>query len=275
MNFKITDTILDTIEKRYNNGETLTNICNDYGYCRKHMSNLLKKRGFKFRTRKYSLNENYFENIDSPEKAYWLGFICGDGCVDQSFEFVRIKLSSVDTEHLVKLRLALRSNYSIKTKIHKTNYGNKEMSSLTICSKKLCKDLNKLGCTPNKSNTLLFPDIDDKLNLHFIRGLIDADGYISYDKSKENIKRPSVGLVGNYDVIHKVKDILKAEGISNIKIRQDKRKENVWELRIRKQSEVAKAYRKLYLGSKIYLDRKKYKLFNLLKEASTTIITPS
>ena len=73
----------------------------------------------------------------------------------------------------------------------------------------------------------------------------------------------------------KVKDILKAEGISNIKIRQDKRKENVWELRIRKQSEVAKAYRKLYLGSEIYLDRKKYKLFNLLKEASTTTVTPS
>ena len=30
---------------------------------------------------KYTYNHDYFENIDSPQKAYWLGFIYADGGV--------------------------------------------------------------------------------------------------------------------------------------------------------------------------------------------------
>lgn len=32
--------------------------------------------------RKYNYNENYFEKINSPEKAYCLGFWYADGCVE-------------------------------------------------------------------------------------------------------------------------------------------------------------------------------------------------
>lgn len=31
-------------------------------------------------SRKYNLNQNYFDNIDCEEKAYFLGFIFADGC---------------------------------------------------------------------------------------------------------------------------------------------------------------------------------------------------
>jgi hypothetical protein len=30
---------------------------------------------------KYSINENYFSVIDTPSKAYWLGFLFADGSV--------------------------------------------------------------------------------------------------------------------------------------------------------------------------------------------------
>ena len=30
---------------------------------------------------KHNLNKEYFKNIDTEEKAYWLGFIAADGCV--------------------------------------------------------------------------------------------------------------------------------------------------------------------------------------------------
>lgn len=30
---------------------------------------------------KLSLDVDYFKIIDSPKKAYWLGFICADGCI--------------------------------------------------------------------------------------------------------------------------------------------------------------------------------------------------
>ena len=29
----------------------------------------------------YKINDRYFEIIDNPNKAYWLGFIAADGCV--------------------------------------------------------------------------------------------------------------------------------------------------------------------------------------------------
>jgi len=38
----------------------------------------MKKRQY-FKGRSYNIN--YFENIDSEDKAYWLGFIQADGCL--------------------------------------------------------------------------------------------------------------------------------------------------------------------------------------------------
>lgn len=37
--------------------------------------------------RKHFFNERYFENIDTEEKAYWLGFISADGCISKPSEF--------------------------------------------------------------------------------------------------------------------------------------------------------------------------------------------
>lgn len=42
------------------------------------MKTLNLKRG---KVRKYSVNEIFFEVINTEEKAYWLGFIFADGCV--------------------------------------------------------------------------------------------------------------------------------------------------------------------------------------------------
>jgi len=30
-----------------------------------------------------SIDENYFGSIDTEEKAYWLGFIAADGCINE------------------------------------------------------------------------------------------------------------------------------------------------------------------------------------------------
>ena len=38
------------------------------------------------------INSNYFSVIDKPEKAYWLGFLFTDGCVDKLRTTGRIRL---------------------------------------------------------------------------------------------------------------------------------------------------------------------------------------
>ena len=64
--------------------------------------------------RKYNFNENYFENIDSIEKAYWLGFIAADGYITRrkSGQAV-LGLTLHEIEPLEKLSLCMESNKPI------------------------------------------------------------------------------------------------------------------------------------------------------------------
>lgn len=46
--------------------------------------------------RKYSLDESFFAKIDNEEKAYWIGFLSGDGAITEN----KVRLSIKDTSHL-------------------------------------------------------------------------------------------------------------------------------------------------------------------------------
>lgn len=54
--------------------------------------------------RKYILNQNFFDDIDTEEKAYWLGFLYADGYNNEKRKEVKIRLAIKDEEHLLKLR---------------------------------------------------------------------------------------------------------------------------------------------------------------------------
>ena len=42
--------------------------------------------------RKHFFNENYFENIDTEEKYYWLGVVSADGCIVKSSKYNSYRL---------------------------------------------------------------------------------------------------------------------------------------------------------------------------------------
>ena len=78
------------------------------------------------------------------------------------------------------------------------------------CSNKLSYDLEILGCTPNKSLTLKFPDENifksKDLIRHFIRGYFDGDGCIWNGKRKVMNVKDSTRKSGNRDrIVHNVK----------------------------------------------------------------------
>ena len=56
-----------------------------YGYSRPALSKFLEEAGIKTTKgnhyRKYFHNVNFFEKIDTEEKAYWLGFMFADGYI--------------------------------------------------------------------------------------------------------------------------------------------------------------------------------------------------
>jgi intein/homing endonuclease len=130
------------------------------------------------------MDESVFEKIDSPEKAYWLGFISADGCIDLSVSAkLVISLKIDDVKHLEKFRTFLSANNPIK---QFPNYKSPR-AIIQVCRKKIVDDLARHGVGPRKSKTIEFPDIDPKFFPDFIRGYFDGDGCLtgSYLKGKK------------------------------------------------------------------------------------------
>lgn len=162
-----------------------------------------------FNSKKYNVDENYFEIINTPNKAYWLGFLYADGCVmvrernNKKSHILEISLNEDDITHLEKFKMCLKSNSPIKHKIIKEKY---KACRLNICNKKICEDLIKLGCTPRKSLTLTFPteeQVPKELIPHFIRGYLDGDGCVF-----NNGEEKKIGFVGTKNILENIQNIM-------------------------------------------------------------------
>lgn len=154
----------------------------------------LKRWGIKTRSlseshKVYSLNENYFEKIDSQEKSYWLGFIYADGYITGNK--LGISLAKCDKEHLEKFLRCIESDYELKEYKSKSIYGECKYCRVLLNSNKLVGDLKEKGVINNKSLKLTFPNneiIDASLYSHFIRGYFDGDGSLVLSKNSINFK---------------------------------------------------------------------------------------
>jgi len=145
--------------------------------------------------RNFELNESFFDDIDSEEKAYTLGLIYSDGCNDNANNRFIISLNEKDREILEVLNkfffadkpLLYRKKYVYK-------YGEKIITSnpqykLQVCSKRMSNRLIELGVMPNKSQLIRFPLwMNTYITRHFIRGYFDGDGCLScYKNDKKRI----------------------------------------------------------------------------------------
>ena len=137
-----------TIVSLYRNGTNTYSIASLFNVRDCTISRILKKCGTKIRDmsqqqRKYNLNENFFERIDTEQKAYWLGFIVADGCVLQlkkSTSSLQITLNIKDKKHLEKFKKDIKAESPIK----ETNYKWQE-ARIVLSSIRMCQDLSKYG----------------------------------------------------------------------------------------------------------------------------------
>jgi len=180
-------------------GLSLTQCAQKFNCSRDYYHKILKKCNIPRRTisetsRKYKVNVDFFEKIDSPEKAYWLGFLTADGCVVGKYH-VKLELSLNDNNHLVKFKNTLSSEHPIKYRIN--NRGRK-CCNIKITSKKMVKDLRKLGVIPRKALVVKpYLGITQDLKEHYFRGLVDGDGCISKRRTR---KHWFVGLSGTKEI---------------------------------------------------------------------------
>lgn len=129
---------------------------------------------------KYSLNRAFFQTIDTPGKAYILGFIATDGCIHRNGKSLSIALMESDIDHLQTIRDALGGTNEIHVKTSSSGYqAGHRLAVLNLSSVELVRDLATLGIFPNKTFNLRFPVIPSHLESHLIRGLFDGDGHIN------------------------------------------------------------------------------------------------
>lgn len=153
---------------------------------------------------------NYFDNIDSEEKAYWLGFIAADGCLKGN----KVRLVSKDEEVILKFKKSISSEHSITKSIttDKRNGKKNILFIIAITNYNFTKKLERY-INIDKSSSFLFPKIKKELHRYFIAGLFDGDGSFSV---KENKIRAS--LISTYDCLKAIQDILLKIGIKQTKI---------------------------------------------------------
>lgn len=151
------------------------------------------------KVRRNKLDEQYFDVINTEEKAYWLGFLFADGYNNESNNTIDITLSNIDEEHLETLKQSIGST----AKISKKKINEFECCRLCVHSENMSKSLSKLGCVQGKSNILEPPkDIPEKLIRHFIRGYFDGDGSVGFYKSKTyNSYTHSICIVGTKEFL--------------------------------------------------------------------------
>lgn len=132
-------------------------------------------------------NNRVFDSIDNEEKAYWLGFLYADGSVSATINSVELSLKGEDKEHLEKFRSFLNSKNSVKLGTSKCGDKLYSRCRFTARDKYFHDRLIELGCVPNKSLILKFPNTSiftsQDLIPHFIRGYVDGDGCLTYTKT--------------------------------------------------------------------------------------------
>jgi hypothetical protein len=134
-------------------------------------------RIWKRRTVHPNLRIDYFHQIDSKEKAYWLGFLCADGFLSKSFKqatHIRLELKRDDEDIIDKFCRSLGLN---KSKKEYRTHGPTKSVEIRVACKPMVLDLMRLGLIFRKSKIIEFPKLlNREMELAFLLGYFDGDG---------------------------------------------------------------------------------------------------
>ena len=216
---------------------------------------------------RYYIDYNFFDEWNN-DMAYFLGFILADGHLyynKNSYEnYLIIDISERDIDILEKLKslthfegIIQHPHKSYEYEIKGKKIIVKPNVRIQINNTKIVEDIIRHGIQPGcKTYTAVYPKVPKKYQKDFTRGLIDGDGYLSFNPSLPEF---SLGLLGTRDV---VAGALKTYNVDTSHINVVHSDKNVWQviLRNKKAFKVAKW---LYEGAHTYLNRK----FNIYQQA--------
>lgn len=178
-----------------------------YGCSFPTISIILKEKGIRVKSntetvKVHYFKEDYFDVIDTHAKAYFLGYICADGYVNNKQQALSFYISMKDVEILENLKKELGSDHLLRPLEHinpKSGHASK-MVQLYIQSKHMVDSLNKLGVYQAKSLTMKFLDLPEEFHNSFCLGYFDGDGCVK--------TRQQISVVGTWEFCQKYQEIL-------------------------------------------------------------------
>jgi len=172
---------------QYIEGKTTVEISALYNICDNSVTKVLRENNIKIRPAKRYSNvkkHDYFNKIDTIDKAYFLGWMISDGAIIESktrknrSNVISLEIHNKDRIILEMFSKALGAEDNIIKLFPKRNHAN-----IRFASEQMSKDLSKYGAVPRKSQITYLPLIRDDLMSHLIRGIFDGDGTITIDKN--------------------------------------------------------------------------------------------
>ena len=154
------------------------------GWCRAHYARWQRHGDPEGGRHRYRLDDAFFDSIDTEAKAYWLGFITADGCVQVGKigangwlrNQVTVKLKASDAGHLEKLKADIAAENPVRFVPQAGQAG--PGAEIALNSGRLTESLIRLGVTPRKSLTVTPWGGPGDLMRHYWRGMFDGDGTI-------------------------------------------------------------------------------------------------
>lgn len=204
------------IVQLYRCGKTTVELATEFSCWPGLIWGIIRHRGERCRPqseiqRHYTLQCDYFDVIDTEDKAYWLGFITADGALTteaasgKKVYYLRIALQRRDRAHLEAFQKAIGTNapiYDYMTRPNKTTKESKSASGITVSSKQMVQALVRYGLTQRKSLTVEWWNGPADLMRHYARGVFDGDGCLCSTKvAGRKEPRWSFSLIGSIPLI--------------------------------------------------------------------------
>lgn len=163
------------------------------------------------------LNEDYFEQIDDEHKAYWLGFLITDG---------NIFIPTNNKQKEKTVSISQKNNRSYILEQFKKDVGSSTVitqdgrgtGTLFIRSTKMANDLSQYGIESNKTLSTYLPSINNCLESHLIRGILDGDGSITSLMLKSGKHKHAISFCGTHILMENIVNCIS----SNIEVSKPK-----------------------------------------------------
>lgn len=256
----------------YKNGMTMRELASSRDFSEESIRRWFIEKGLNTKLLcKPKFDYTYFNNIDTSRKAYYLGFLFADGCIEKNDYNITIFLQDRDSSIIHSFYNDLKSQ--LKIYYREAHHNTKAQYGLSLNSKDMYKDLVNLGVKDNKSiEGMNFPLLDSNLIPHFIRGFFDGDGTIClrqamYKGRKNGINRQMKFTCTCKSFIERLsKEIYLGCGalglikeISNYS-KTKSRTTTIYNLQYWRVEDLKSLYTYLYNNSDICLERKRLKM---------------